>query len=111
MGEGVSPVVIRSREAQSLIMLNGSRNIGYNEDRVYSDDADRYVSSLCSRPTPLPSLERSLGLTTFPLFERSVLVMQAEIPSREPPFDCSAECRTSAPAIGITCAHIAVRVV
>jgi hypothetical protein len=107
MREGVSPVVIRSREAESFVMLNGSRNIGYDEDRLYSDDTDDYVSGLRS----LPSLERSFGLSALPFFERSVLVMQTEVPSREPPLDRSAECRTSAPAIGITRTDVAVRVV
>jgi hypothetical protein len=68
MREGVSAVVMRSGEAESFVMLNGSRNIGYNEDRLYSDDSDRHVGGLRSRLAPLPSPEGSFGLTTLPLF-------------------------------------------
>jgi hypothetical protein len=71
MREGVSPVVVRSREAESFVMLNGSRNIGHNKDRLDADDTDRYVGSLpalvgASKPGALPradcaSIPRAFG--------------------------------------------------
>jgi hypothetical protein len=79
MREGVAAVVIRSREAESLVMLNGSRHIGYDEDRLYSDHTDRYVSGLHSRLPLLPSLESAFGLRALPFFECAVLVMQTKV--------------------------------
>jgi hypothetical protein len=62
-------------------------------------------------PTPLPIFERTLGLTPLPLFKSAVLVMQSELPARQPPLDGPAKRGALAPAVRVARALSVTRIV
>ena len=111
MRKGVSSVVRRRREPQSLVMLDRSTYIGDDEDRFHAGDARSRLGGVRSCLTPLPGLQRAGGLAALPLLERAVFVVEAEVATGEPPLYESPQRGSPAPTVGIARAHVSMRVV
>ena len=60
---------------------------------------------------PLPLRGGAVGLIALPLLERRMLVVEPEIPPREPPPHRAPECAALAPAVWVASADPAARVV
>jgi hypothetical protein len=61
--------------------------------------------------TTLPVGQRSWSLTSLPLFEGAILVLETEAAAGKPPLDGTAERRASTPAVSVAVTRTVARVV